>query len=134
MDTLSPAQRSERMSRIRSKDTRPELVVRRLLYSLNFRYRLHQRNLPGIPDIVFAKRKKAIFVHGCFWHQHYGCKTSHIPKSRREFWTSKLEGNCVRDKANLRRLKASGWSVLVIWECQVRNLSRLETRLQRFLE
>jgi DNA mismatch endonuclease (patch repair protein) len=134
MDTLSPAERSERMSRIRSKDTRPELIVRRLLHFLNFRYRLHKRMLPGMPDIVFAKRKKAIFVHGCFWHQHPGCKISHIPKSSPEFWTSKLEGNCERDKVNRRRLKALGWNVLVVWECQVGDIGRLATRLQRFLD
>ena len=134
MDTLSASERSERMRRIRSKDTKPELVVRKLLFSLNFRYRLHQRTLPGIPDIVFPTRKKVIFVHGCFWHPHRGCKISHMPKSRLEYWASKLEGNRKRDKVNHERLKILGWSVLVVRECQLRAIDRLIKRLQGFLD
>jgi DNA mismatch endonuclease (patch repair protein) len=133
MDTLSPQQRSERMSRIRGKNTKPELRVRRLLYSLGFRYRLHQRTLPGAPDIAFLSRRKVIFVHGCFWHQHAGCSIAHVPKSRREFWTSKLRRNCERDAANEQRLRELGWKSLIIWECQAGDLDVLAKRLEKFL-
>lgn len=121
------------MRRIRNKDTGPELIVRRLLHSLNFRYRLHQTALPGRPDIVFKKRKKVIFVHGCFWHQHEGCKVSHIPKSREAYWAAKLEANHSRDSANQTKLIHSGWAVLTVWECQTKNLVALRRRLVKFL-
>ncbi|HBI46414.1 MAG TPA: very short patch repair endonuclease, partial [Planctomycetales bacterium] len=97
MDSLSPEERSERMSRVRNKDTKPELVVRRLVHSLGYRYRLHSGRLPGRPDIVFAGRKKVVFVHGCFWHRHRGCALCRMPKSRLDFWAPKLEGNRRRD-------------------------------------
>ena len=115
MDTLTRAQRSERMARIRSRNTGPELAVRRLVYSLGFRYRLHGTGLPGKPDLVFASRRKVIFVHGCFWHQHPGCGRQ--PKSRLEFWTEKLFQNRERDLRNQRKLRSLGWRILIVWEC-----------------
>lgn len=124
---------SERMSRIRSKDTGPEFVVRRLLYGMGYRYRLHVRKLPGSPDIVFHGRKKAIFVNGCFWHQHQGCKVAHIPKSNREFWQAKLDRNRKRDMANQDALRDLGWDVLVIWECEVGDSLALAARLLNHL-
>lgn len=129
VDTLTPTQRSERMRRIKGKDTKIEWVVRRLLYTEGYRYRLHPTDLPGKPDIVFRNRKTAIFVHGCFWHQHKNCKIAHIPKSRSTYWREKLERNIKRDENNLLKLKAKGWTVIVIWECETRNLSRLLSRL-----
>jgi len=132
-DTLSPTERSERMSRVRSKGTKPELLVRQLLSSMGYRYRLHLRSVPGSPDIVFSGRKKAIFVHGCFWHRHQGCPNCRLPKSRLDFWKPKLEGNKQRDAKNERELRKAGWRFLVIWECEVKH-HRLPGRLRLFLE
>jgi DNA mismatch endonuclease (patch repair protein) len=132
-DTLSPKERSERMSRVRSKDTKPELFVRRLLSSMGYRYRLHLRSVPGNPDIGFSRRKKAIFVHGCFWHRHKDCPNCRLPKSNLEFWKPKLEGNKKRDAKKHRELKKAGWQILVIWECEL-NDDRLPIRLRSFLE
>jgi DNA mismatch endonuclease (patch repair protein) len=132
LDTLSPAERSERMSLVRGKDTKPELVVRKLLWRMGFRYRLHGAGLPGRPDIVFAVHRKVVLVHGCFWHQHPGCGRQ--PKSRQDFWLPKLGANRERDLKNQRRLRAMGWTYLVTWECQLRNQAVLESRLRRFLE
>jgi DNA mismatch endonuclease Vsr len=134
MDTLTTSERSERMRRIRSKDTEPELTVRRLLHSLNYRYTLHAPALPGRPDIVFTRRRKVILVHGCFWHQHDGCTISHIPKSRQAYWTAKLNANRSRDLANQAQLAESGWTLLTIWECQTKDLEWLKGRLIEFLE
>src|SRR5262245_4504876 len=135
MDTLTPRQRSERMARIRGRDTGPEATVRRLVSSIGYRYRLHVRSLPGCPDLVFHRQRKAIFVPGCFWHRHSdtGCRLARLPKSRLEFWLPKLESNSQRDKHNLLTLRRSGWKALVIWECQLGNLNSLTHRLQRFL-
>jgi DNA mismatch endonuclease (patch repair protein) len=135
MDTLTPEQRSERMARIRGRGTTPEVAVRRLVSSLGFRYRLHGR-LPGRPDLVFSGREKVIFVHGCFWHRHSHptCRLARLPKSRLGFWLPKLDGNAERDKRNLAALRRQGWRALIIWECQLRNLSVLSRRVQRFLE
>lgn len=132
-DTLSPKERSERMSRVRSKDTKPELCVRQLLSSMGYRYRLHLRSVPGNPDIAFSRRKKAIFVHGCFWHRHKNCPNCRLPKSNLEFWKPKLEGNKKRDAKKHRELKKAGWQFLVIWECEL-NDGRLPVRLRSFLE
>jgi DNA mismatch endonuclease, patch repair protein len=123
-DTLTAAQRSERMARVKGKDTNPELVIRKLVYGLGYRYRLHVRELPGSPDLVFRKLRKIIFVHGCFWHRHPAatCKLARLPKSRVSFWRAKLEGNQRRDKTNVRRLRRDGWKVLQIWECQLANV------------
>ncbi|MFB3779475.1 MAG: very short patch repair endonuclease [Bryobacteraceae bacterium] len=136
MDTLSPQERSERMSRVRGKNTEPELLVRRLVYSLGYRYRLHVRNLPGCPDLVFQKRKKVIFVHGCFWHRHpdTGCALARLPKSRLDFWLPKLESNRERDQRNKRMLRKEGWRSLTIWECQIKNTERLSAAIRRFLD
>jgi DNA mismatch endonuclease (patch repair protein) len=123
------------MSRIRGKDTKPELVVRRLLHGMGYRYRLHRRDLPGAPDIVFIRRRKVIFVHGCFWHRHPDsrCPLARLPKSRLEFWRAKLEGNRRRDEENEARLRGLGWNILIIWECQIKEISPIETIITDFL-
>jgi DNA mismatch endonuclease (patch repair protein) len=133
MDTLTPSERSRRMARVKSKGTRPEMVVRRLLFSLGYRYRLHDRSLPGSPDIVFKRKKKAIFVHGCFWHRHDGCALARLPKSRLDFWVPKLEGNRERDARKLLQLKSLGWDAFVIWECELKDLNLLGKKLNGFL-
>lgn len=130
-DIISPERRSALMGRIKGTNTGPELIVRRLLHGLGYRYALHARNLPGRPDIVFPARRSAIFVHGCFWHRH-DCGQAYLPKSRRDFWEKKFAGNVERDQATLRKLAAAGWNVLVVWECQVGNPG-LAKRLMRFL-
>jgi DNA mismatch endonuclease, patch repair protein len=134
VDSLSPTRRSENMRRIRSKDTKPELVVRQLIHAMGFRYRLHSRDLPGKPDLVFRSRQKAIFVHGCFWHQHEACGEGRIPNSRREYWVPKLTRNQERDQAHLDALIQSGWKTLVLWECEAKDVILLADRLRRFLE
>jgi DNA mismatch endonuclease, patch repair protein len=134
MDTLTRAQRSERMSRVRCKDTKPEMVVRRLVYSLGYRYRLHVGWLPGRPDMVFSARRKVVFVHGCFWHRHKGCSNCRLPKSRLGFWKPKLEANRQRDKRNQNRLRRLGWGTLVVWECEIRNTEKVIAKITRFLE
>lgn len=124
------------MARVKSKDTKPELAVRRLLWSMGYRYRLHARDLPGRPDLVFRGRKKVIFVHGCFWHRHPdpGCKLARLPKSRRDFWESKLQANLERDQRHVAQLRADGWDVLVLWECQLGDLDRLAEVSEAFLK
>lgn len=117
-DTMSPEQRSERMSRIRGRDTRPELTLRRLLHAAGFRYRLHQK-LPGRPDLTLPKYKAVIFVHGCFWHRHEGCRVANTPKSNVDFWMIKFARNVERDAAVESTLRHSGWRVLVVWECDL---------------
>ena len=120
------------MSRIGSKNTAPELIVRRILHRLGYRYRLHGKGLPGTPDIVFQRRKKAIFVHGCFWHAH-GCKIGRPPKTRLEYWLPKLEANVRRDSETLTMMATMGWDVLTVWQCQTREPERLEAVLVDFL-
>jgi DNA mismatch endonuclease (patch repair protein) len=134
-DTLTRQERSERMSRIRGKGSASEMRLRRLIHSMGYRYRLHIKNLPGTPDLVFPSRKAVIFMHGCFWHRHQGCQLARIPKSRVAFWTEKLETNKRRDEANTRRLKELGWRVLVIWECQMKakDLIEVSNVVRRFL-
>ena len=136
LDTLTAQQRSERMSRVRSKDTKPEMRVRRLVHGLGYRYRLHVKGLPGRPDLVFRSRRKVVFVHGCFWHRHEGCPQNRIPKSpeRRAFWRDKLDGNARRDRLNQAALRETGWRVLVVWECETKNLDRLANRIRAFLD
>lgn len=124
--------RSANMRAIRSKGMKPELIVRRLVYSLGFRYRLHSRALPGTPDLVFSSRHRVIFVHGCFWHSH-GCKLSHVPKSNVSYWRPKLNRNHVRDVKSRKALSALGWRSLVIWECELKNKERVTTRVKKFL-
>lgn len=133
MDTLSPIERSERMGRVRGKDTKPEMAVRRLVHGMGFRYRLHSGKLPGRPDLVFAGLKSVIFVHGCFWHRHPGCARCRMPKSRLEYWEPKLEENRNRDLRNQRKLRKEGWRVMVIWECQLADPDRVKRRILRYL-
>lgn len=135
MDRLSASARTERMRRIMGKDTGPELVIRRLLFGLGFRYRLHAAGLPGKPDIVFHNMRKAIFVHGCFWHRHpdESCKLARLPKSRTEFWNAKLEGNRQRDLRNQKALSDLKWTYLVVWECELRHMEQVENNLIGFL-
>lgn len=132
-DTLSALERSRRMARVRGKNTRPEMIVRRLVYGAGYRYRLHGRHLPGKPDLVFIGRRKVIFVHGCFWHRHQNCPLARIPKSNQAFWSSKLEGNRVRDERVVAALHAAGWQVLIIWECELKDLNALAQRIQAYL-
>jgi DNA mismatch endonuclease (patch repair protein) len=124
------------MSRIRAKNTQPEMKVRKLLRAMGYRYRLHLAALPGSPDIVFVGRRKALFVHGCFWHRHAdpACRLSRLPKSRLDFWAPKLEKNVIRDAAVRAELSQLGWGVLVIWECELRDCANLELRLRTFLD
>lgn len=122
------------MRRVRSKDTVPEMIVRRLTHGMGYRYRLHDKKLPGCPDMVFRRRRKVIFVHGCFWHRHRNCALARLPKSRRDFWTPKLTANRKRDERNLRELTRAGWSSLVVWECEIGDADALARRLRNFLE
>jgi DNA mismatch endonuclease (patch repair protein) len=124
--------RSANMRAIRSKDMVPELIVRRLVHKLGYRFRLHRRDLPGKPDLVFASRRKVIFVHGCFWHSH-GCKFTHVPKSNPHYWGPKLQRNQTRDGKHLEALTADRWDVLVIWECETKDSSKVSARIKDFL-
>lgn len=133
-DTLTPRERSERMARIRNKDTKPEMAVRRFAHGLGYRYRLHGRELPGRPDIVFRPRRKAIFVHGCFFHRHPGCKLARLPKSRLSFWQPKLESNRERDLRNQKELSKLGWQYMIIWECETTDSECLKRRIIDFME
>ena len=132
MDTLTPEQRSALMARIRGVDTKPELFVRRALHGQGYRFRLHGRGLPGKPDIVFKKRKRAVFVHGCFWHRH-GCKRTTHPKSRQDYWQDKFAKNVARDRRNSALLADDGWDVFVAWECEIDSDETLLQRLMEFL-
>lgn len=120
VDTLSKHERSKRMGLIQSRDTKPEMVVRRLIHRLGYRYRLHCSDLPGKPDLVFRSRSKVILVHGCFWHMHNGCRNCRMPKSNIDFWRRKLESNRKRDIRNKSALSRMGWNYLVVWECQIK--------------
>lgn len=135
MNTESREHRSWTMSRVKGRDTGPEMEVRRLLRDLGFGYRLHAKDLPGKPDLVFRGRKKAIFVHGCFWHRHPdpNCKLARLPKSNVEFWESKLTKNFERDQRNEAELVGKGWKFLNVWECQIRDTKRLSQALAQFL-
>lgn len=135
-DTLDPAARSRRMARVKSKNTGPELAVRRLVHGLGYRFRLHRRDLPGSPDLVFPRHKKIIFVHGCFWHRHTdpSCKLARMPKSRLDFWAPKFDANVRRDEAVQRALEEARWNVLVIWECELGDRVDLESRIRSFLD
>jgi DNA mismatch endonuclease, patch repair protein len=124
--------RSTLMAKVRRKNTEPELAVRRLLFALGFRYRLHCPDLPGTPDIVLRRLKKVIFVHGCFWHRHPGCRFASMPASRQDFWSAKFESNVRRDRQKQKELQVNGWSVLIVWGCETRETSRLVRKLERF--
>lgn len=132
-DTLSESARSERMSRIRAKGTKPEMAVRRLIHSLGYRYRLHRRDLPGVPDLVFPARRANVFVHSCFWHGHDHCRSARVPKSRLSYWLPKLQGNQARDRRNARDLARRGWRVLVLWECELIHQKTITRRIIKFL-
>ena len=133
MDTLTKQQRARCMSRIRSKGTRPEIIVRKVLTKLGWRYRLHIAKLQGRPDIVIPKNKTALFINGCFWHQHKGCKRQSIPKTNVAYWEKKLKGNVERQKKDIKVLRKLGWRVRVIWECQTKQEDHLEKKLRSIL-
>ena len=133
-DRISPKHRSWNMSRITSRDTKPELAVRSMLHRLGLRFRIHRNDLPGSPDIVLPRHKTVVFVHGCFWHRHSRCRFAYMPKSRVQFWCEKFDRNMARDREAQRSLRAMGWRILVVWECELRNPSRLTNRLARRLK
>lgn len=135
-DKLTPQRRSENMRAIRSKGMAPEMIVRQTAHALGYRFRLHRKELPGKPDLVFPGRRKVLFVHGCFWHQHADpkCKVARKPKSNLDYWLPKLDRNIARDAANARALKEAGWTVLTIWECETRDRAGLERMLSEVLE
>lgn len=133
MDRILPARRSWLMARVASTNTSPELILRRVLTRLGYRYRLNVPNLPGRPDIALRARRKAIFVHGCFWHQHDGCPKARPPKSRLAYWGPKLARNRARDAGVMGSMNALGWSVMVVWQCELRDTTSLAERLVRFL-
>lgn len=133
MDRISKARRSWNMSRIRGKNTTPELVVRSLLHSMGYRFRLHVRKLPGRPDIVLPKYRTVLFVHGCYWHRHPGCKYAYTPKSRTRFWQRKFDSNVAHDKSVNGQLRKLVWRVVTVWECEIRDIPKLRRRLKRLL-
>lgn len=133
-DRITAEERSRLMAKIRGKDTTPELIVRRLVHSLGYRYRLHVTSLSGSPDLAFPGRCKAIFVHGCFWHDHKCKVAGRPPQTRKEYWQAKFARNRQRDRKVRRELRKLGWQVLVVWECQTRNLRRLQARIVKFLD
>jgi DNA mismatch endonuclease (patch repair protein) len=133
-DVYDAAKRSEVMRSVKSKNTKPEMEVRSLLHRAGYRYRLHRKDLPGKPDLAFPARKKAIFVHGCFWHQHPGCRAADRPASNNEYWNAKLNRNVARDAANLAALENMGWKVMIVWECEIKDRESLMARLRRFLD
>ena len=135
-DTVTPQRRSEIMSHIRAKGMKPEMTVRRITHAMGYRYRLHRKDLPGKPDLVFAGWRKVIFVHGCFWHRHAdpSCKIARLPQSNRDYWLPKLKRNAARDTEHQSRLAELGWDVLVIWECDVEAGNGIADRIREFLE
>lgn len=134
MDIYTKEKRSEVMSKVRSKNTNPELIVRQLIFGMGYRYRLHVASLPGKPDIVMSKRRKIIEVRGCFWHAHEGCKHATLPKTRTDFWATKIACNRERDKKNLDWLNESGWEVLIVWQCELKQLDALKSKLKKFID
>jgi len=133
VDTLTRSQRSWLMSQVRQKNTKPEMKVRRLLHSMGFRYRLHGKDLPGRPDLIFSKSKRVIFVHGCYWHRH-DCKKATVPSSNVEYWTKKFAENVARDDKVVRELTSLGWASMIVWECQTRDADALASSLSTFLQ
>ncbi len=134
MDVFSRGKRSQIMSRISGKDTKPEILVRSLLHRMGYRFRLHKKELPGKPDITLPKHKKVIFVHGCFWHGHENCSRSKRPSTNVVFWDKKIDGNIERDKKNIRNLENLGWKTLTLWTCEIINQDLLKHRLISFME
>ena len=133
MDTVSPETRSRMMRAIKGVDTGPEMVVRRMVHAMGFRYRMHRRDLPGKPDLVFPRLRKVIMVHGCFWHRHEGCPFATVPRTRPDFWEAKFCRNVERDRTVRAALEALGWEILVVWECQTDRPADLRRNLSRFL-
>jgi DNA mismatch endonuclease, patch repair protein len=133
IDRLTPERRSRLMSRVRSKNTKPELAVRRLMHSMGYRFRLHRRDLPGCPDLILPAYRTALFVHGCFWHRHSRCRKASKPSTHVDFWAKKFQANVTRDRRNRDRLRRAGWRVIVIWECQTRHEDKLRGILKRSL-
>lgn len=132
MDTLTAEERSKQMGLIRSKNTKPELHLRRLVFRLGYRFRLHRRDLPGKPDLVFPAKRKIVFLHGCYWHGHH-CRLGRMPKSKLDYWIGKIATNSARDATTLRRLRGMGWKCMVIWECELRDVERTCIRIKDFL-
>jgi len=132
-DTFSKEQRSRIMSHVKGKNTKPEKIVRSIIHNMGYRFRLNVTLLPGKPDIVLASRRKIIFVNGCFWHHHRGCPRGNMPSTNTEFWKHKIFSTVKRDRLVRKELKKQGWSVLTVWECELRNIDRLKTRLDLFL-
>jgi DNA mismatch endonuclease (patch repair protein) len=133
IDRVSPKKRSWMMGRVKNKNTAPEIKLRKLVFSMGFRYRLHCKDLPGHPDIVFRGRKKVIFMHGCFWHGHPDCKASKLPETRKDFWNTKINSNQVRDRENIRDLENLGWKVLIIWQCELNDVLNITEKIRSFL-
>lgn len=133
MDTFTAAERSDIMRRVHGKDTTPEKTVRSMLHRLGFRFRLHDKNLPGNPDIILPKHKTAIFVHGCFWHRHSGCPRASTPATRQEYWLPKFRRTIGRDEANQAKLRDGGWNVIVVWECELKDRERLGEKLSMLI-
>ena len=133
-DVFTHEKRSAIMARIKGQNTKPEILVRKLVHSLGYRFRLHQNTLPGKPDLVLRRHEKIIFVHGCFWHGHAGCARATVPSTNIDFWQRKLQGNKKRDMSVRRKLRRKGWKILVIWQCQIRSIEDLRDRLKCFLD
>lgn len=133
MDTVTSARRSAIMRRVQSKNTSAEMSVRRIVYGMGYRYRLHRKDLPGKPDLVFASRKKILFVNGCFWHSHNACNRARIPIANRDYWAKKIQRNVERDASQHAALSAAGWQIFVVWECELRDATALRARIREFL-
>jgi len=129
-----PRTRSRIMSAVKGKDTRPELIVRRMVHAMGYRYRLHRKDLPGKPDLAFSKLRKLIFVHGCFWHGHDCVRGARMPKANAAYWSNKIARNSLRDAKHMDALKSQGWRIAVIWECELKKLERVRRRLAEFLK
>lgn len=134
MDVFNEEKRSWIMSRVKNKDTKPEIIVRSIIHRLGYRFRKNNLTLPGRPDIVLTRHRKVIFVHGCFWHGHGQCKRASRPETNKMFWNRKLDANIVRDKHNNKVLKSLGWKTLTVWECQIKNQNKLLVKLENFLK
>jgi DNA mismatch endonuclease (patch repair protein) len=133
-DKFTPEERSRIMSRVKGRDTKPEKIVRSLLHAMGLRFRLHRRDLPGKPDVVLPRHKKVVFVHGCFWHGHAGCPRAARPTSNVEFWNKKIDSNMRRDRVAQKELTALGWQILIVWQCEMRNLTALTDKLEQFFK
>lgn len=135
-DIFSKKKRSQIMSKITGKNTKPEIIIRKIAHSLGYRFRLHKKDLPGKPDIVFPKYKKVIFVNGCFWHGHKNCNRSKLPTTNKKFWKEKIEGNKKKDQSNYYQIKKIGWDYLIVWQCVIKisNRNKLEKKIQKFLD